>query len=120
MAGGGLDLRKFPRYELKCDIQIGEDRTAFKFNTTTQNIGAGGVCVILNKELPKLTRVFTRLHMPDYGAPIECHANVCWVVRSRFLFKNESLFDTGLEFMDIRPDDRERIRLIVEKKLEQG
>lgn len=110
-----LDLRKFPRLTLKCDVEIQEAKHSLRFATTTQNIGAGGICVILPRELAKLTQVLIRLHLTDDLPPVECHAKVCWVVRSRFLFKNEDHYDTGLEFLDIKDNERQRVKQLIEK-----
>ncbi len=109
-----LDLRKFPRLAVKCDVEIHEQKNAFRFATQTQNIGGGGVCVILPRELSKLTQVLLRLHLADGFPSVECHAKVCWVVRSRFPFKNEKRFDIGLEFVDIKDEDQQRIKNLMQ------
>ena len=111
-----LDVRKFPRLNIECDIEVHEAKTSLHFSTVTQNIGAGGVCVILNRELPRLTPVFLRLRLPDGLPPVECSGKGCWAIRSRFLFKNENQFDTGIEFLDIKPEDGRRIKLLIESR----
>ncbi len=111
-----LDLRKFPRLNVQCDIEIHEAKSSFNLSTVTQNIGAGGVCVILTRQLPRSTNVFVRLHLKDSLPTLECSAKVCWVIQSRILFQNQSQFDTGIEFLDIKPEDRQRIRQIVDSQ----
>lgn len=114
-----LDLRKFPRLALKCEINIHEPRNARHHSTLTQNIGGGGVCVVLPWELPKFSSVAMRLHLNDGLDPIECSCKICWVVQSRFLFSSERKYDTGLEFLDIKVEDRQRVKQLVENRLEK-
>lgn len=115
-----LDLRKFPRLALKCDIEIHEAKNALHHSTVTQNIGAGGVCVILPWQLSRFASVIIRLHLNDGQAPVECSCKICWVVQSRFLFRNDRQYDTGLEFLDIKIEERQRVKQLVERRLGQS
>jgi len=114
-----LDKRKFPRLNIRCDIEIRELKGACQFSTVTENIGAGGVCVILPKELPRSTLVFVKLFVAERESPIECSGKICWRVESKVLFKDEKRFDTGIEFLDILPEDRSFIRGLVDEKMKE-
>lgn len=109
-----LDLRKFPRLAINCDIEISGTNNPLSVAVLTQNIGAGGVCVLMPKEVSKLTRVFIRLHLSDDPEPVESYARVCWVVPSRTpLKKNETVFDTGFEFLNMTDKDRDRLKKFI-------
>jgi len=109
-----LDLRKFPRFAIKCDIEISGTNNPLSVACMTTNISAGGVCVVMPKEVSKLTRVLVRLYLPgDDAEPVESYARVCWVVPSRTPLKNEILFDTGFEFINIQDKDRDRIKKFI-------
>ncbi|MBI4395322.1 MAG: PilZ domain-containing protein [Candidatus Omnitrophica bacterium] len=107
MAWSGLDQRVFPRVSARCDITI-HDRIGGKIKTKTQNLGAGGACVILNRELEKLSQVRLRLMLEDPDQPIECDGRVVWMVRSKEPSGKVS-FDVGIEFLRLSPSDQERI-----------
>ena len=114
-----LGLRKFPRLNINCDIDIKDIKSSFHLSTTTQNIGAGGVCVILMRELPRFSKINLRIHLNDSMPPIQCVGKVCWNVHSKVLFKNnETRFDTGIEFQELLPADRERIKAYIDKSWE--
>ncbi|HNV86564.1 MAG TPA: PilZ domain-containing protein [Candidatus Omnitrophota bacterium] len=113
-----LNQRKFPRLNIKCDIEVSGPRNAFAFSTVTQNIGAGGVCVILPRELSRSVPVHLKLYLRKDQSPVECSGRVCWNIGSRTLFKSKRQFDTGIEFVDIPPEHRETIRMIVAEGLE--
>ncbi len=108
-----LNLRKFPRFAIKCDIEISGTNNPLSVAVMTTNISAGGVCVVMPKELSKLTRVLVRLYLPEEPEPVESYARVCWVVPSRTPLKNEIFFDTGFEFINIQDKDRDRIKKFI-------
>lgn len=108
MNWAGLDQRAFPRVSTRCDITI-SDRIGGTLQTKTQNVGVGGVCVILNRELEKLSQVKLRLMLND-ASSIECKARVCWMIKSREFASGKATYDIGLEFLDLPQEDRLKIR----------
>ena len=112
----GLDQRRFPRLNLACDIDIRNTANNFHVSTVTQNIGAGGVCVILPDQLARFSKVFVRIHLRDGGDVIESFGKVCWLVPGRTLYRAGTNYDIGIEFLDIREEDRERIRKLVREQ----
>lgn len=114
-----LDQRRFPRINIPCDIEIRDPKNAFHYSTVTQNIGAGGVCVILPKELPRSTLVYIKLYVPGRDVPVECSGKVCWRVESKIMPRQLSQFDTGLEFLDIQAHDREYVRDLVDNRIKE-
>ncbi|MBI4357872.1 MAG: PilZ domain-containing protein [Candidatus Omnitrophica bacterium] len=115
MVWAGLDQRAFPRISARCDILI-HDHIGGTIRAKTQNLGGGGVCVILNRELEKLSRVRLRLILEETTYPIECEGRIVWMVRSRELPSGKVHFDTGIEFLGLRPLDRERISAFIENR----
>jgi c-di-GMP-binding flagellar brake protein YcgR len=107
----GVNRREFPRADYPCKIVVFQKGKKDSFTTHTENIGAGGVCVILEKQLEKFSPVELSLYLEDGQEPIECDARVVWVV------KRERLFDLGVEFLDIKGKDVLRIERIVQECL---
>ena len=114
----GINRRKFPRANYKCLISIKRRLTAKVISTNTENLGAGGICVMIKDDLGLFQGVDLELFI---GAgdkpPIKCGGTVVWVVKKAQPKKGEHLFDTGIEFIDIRAEDRERITEVVEEIL---
>ena len=109
MSWAGLDQRAFPRVSARCDISI-HDRIGGAIKTKTQNLGVGGVCVILDRELEKLSKVHIRLTLEEsVQAAVECNGRVVWMVRSKEPASGKVTFDIGVEFLDLSPKDQELI-----------
>lgn len=108
----GLDQRVFPRFSARCDITISGGGETLK--TKTQNIGVGGVCTILKKELEKLSQVKLRLILDESLPPIECNARIVWMIPGKELLSSKKYYDTGLEFLNLKFQDQERIQSFVQ------
>jgi c-di-GMP-binding flagellar brake protein YcgR len=115
----GINRRKFPRANYKCTISIKKRLTAKTIATQTENIGAGGICVLIKEDLGLFQGVDVELFLDENKHPIKCGGTIVWVVRKASAKKSGTLFDTGIEFIDIRPEDRERVTEIVEEILEK-
>ncbi len=111
MNWGGLDQRVFPRISARCDITI-SDKIGGTIQTKTQNVGVGGVCVLLTRELEKLSTVKLRLIL-DQVSPIECKARICWMIKSKDSSRKTN-YDTGFEFLDLIPEDRSKIQIFID------
>ena len=110
-----INRRKFTRANYKCLISIRKRLTSKVISTRTENIGAGGICVMLKEDLGLFQGVDIELFISEgNNPPIKCGGTVVWVVKKAQPKKEEHLFDTGIEFIDIRPEDRERITEVVE------
>ena len=108
MGWGGLDQRAFPPVSARCDISI-HDRIGGTIKAKTQNLGRGGACVILNRELEKLSQVRLRLTLADPNDPIECDGRIVWMVRSKEPSSGKVSFDIGIEFLGLDVKNQERI-----------
>jgi Tfp pilus assembly protein PilZ len=75
--------------------------------------------------LPKAVSIFNpveiELDISDGENKINCNATIVWVVHSGEIGKNKSvLFDTGIEFSDLKNDDRLRIEKVIQECLQQN
>ncbi|MFA6142235.1 MAG: PilZ domain-containing protein [Candidatus Omnitrophota bacterium] len=113
----GINRRKFPRANYKCLISIKRHLTSKTISTQTENIGAGGICVIIKDDLGLFQGVDLELFMDEKNPPTKCGGTVVWVVKKASSKKGSYLFDTGIEFIDMRSEDREKITGLVEQIL---
>ncbi len=116
----GINRRKFPRANYKCLISIKKRLTAKTISTQTENIGAGGICVLVKEDLGLFQGVDVELFLDDSKHPIKCGGTIVWVVKKAAPKKGASIYDTGIEFIDIRPEDREKISEIVEEIMKKA
>ena len=116
----GINRRKFPRAKYRCLISIGRKDAAKSISTHTENVGAGGICVIVPENLGLFQGVELEIDMEDgFPSNIRCSGTVVWVVKKSAITKQGPVqYDTGIEFVDIEEKDKARISKIVEKQLE--
>ena len=116
----GINRRRFPRASYKCLISIKKRLTAKTISTDTENIGAGGICILLNEDLGLFQGVDVELFMGEGAPQIKCGGTVVWVVKkSDSKQKGSYYYDTGIEFIDIRPEDRDKISGVIDQLLKE-
>lgn len=113
-----LNRRRFPRVSLKCEIEILDKEKPLRYSAMTENVGAGGVCLLLDKELPRFAMVDLRLDLGDGKDPLVCVGKVCWTVESCGL-KTGKKFDTGIEFLGANDAERSRLLRLIDASAEK-
>ncbi|HQP09802.1 MAG TPA: PilZ domain-containing protein [Candidatus Omnitrophota bacterium] len=116
----GLDRRQFPRVNYPCLVIINRsddgDEKDNVILTHTDNIGIGGVCVVLKQSVKMFSEVDLELDLLDLGDHICCRGKVVWnVQRQREAAEKPLFFDIGIEFMNISPDNQARLKRIVDR-----
>lgn len=113
----GINRRKFPRAIYPCVITVKRKDSPDILSTHTENIGIGGICVLLPKDLGIFSPVEVQLDLLDGTPIVECDGTVVWIVSSKKEDKNHPSFDTGIEFTNLKRKDESKIASIVEKVL---
>jgi Tfp pilus assembly protein PilZ len=115
----GLNRRKFPRANYPCLVVIRdktEDGKDDVILTHTDNIGVGGVCVVLKQNVKIFGLIEIELDLLDLGEHICCKGKVVWnVQRKSEAPEKPSFFDIGIEFPDLHEEDQKRLERIVER-----
>lgn len=114
MATSGLNQRQFPRIELECDIAIKDQRKGL-LHTRTQNLGLGGLCVILDQEIEKLSKIWMRLSLAQPEAYLECEGRVVWMVKTTDVTTGKTTYDTGIQFLNLNEDQKGLIRSLIDR-----
>ncbi len=103
------ERRRFKRAKFPCRIYI-LTAPLHIIKCNTENIGAGGIRVLIDENLPVGSNVGLKLYL--LKEPIECKGKVVWLVE-RNNNKGEAKFDIGIEFHQISQKDRENIDIFV-------
>ena len=113
----GLNRRKFPRANYPCLIIIRHNHAGPEAMLThTENIGIGGVCIVLKRSIKLFTPVELEIDLLDTTTHIKCEGKVVWCVQRRESEdKKPSFYDTGVEFMNISMKDQQRISEVVNR-----
>ncbi|MFC1704211.1 PilZ domain-containing protein [Candidatus Omnitrophota bacterium] len=117
MTWQGMDRRRFPRANYPCLVIIRRNSMRPEAMLThTENIGMGGICVILKRDLGLFTPVEIELDLMDTQSHIKCDGKIVWVVkRKESDEKKPSFFDTGIEFGKLKEQDQQRVHSIVQR-----
>ncbi|MBI3322798.1 MAG: PilZ domain-containing protein [Candidatus Omnitrophica bacterium] len=111
-----MDQRRFPRANYKCVVTLRQEGKPATVSTVTENVGMGGICVLLDKSFDIFSTVELELSLEDGNSPVLIQGTVVWVVRRRDVKKGPS-FDTGVEFSDLSTEDKARLEAVVDKAL---
>ena len=122
MSWEGMDRRKFPRVMYPCMVKAmtmeGQQGT---FLTHTENIGMGGLCVILKNEIRLFTPVDMEVDLLDLSENITPRGKVVWIVRRKASEELKPMFyDVGIEFSQIAKRDHERLRENLRRLIDKG
>lgn len=118
MSGQTEDRRQFPRLEENLPVRYSKSSKTPADDTyqkaIRQNIGVGGVKLILDEKLEVGTLLAIHLDLPSASgpSPVFATARVAWVEQ-----EPEDRFGVGMEFIDIDEEDRKKILDYVEHTL---
>lgn len=116
-----IDRRRFPRgVNFPCLIIIRYSKKAPEFILThIENISMGGIAVILVRNLAPFRTVELEIDLLDMQDHVKCYGKIARVKE----YTNEEgtkCYDSGIEFMDVRIEDIQRINNAVQWLLEKS
>jgi len=114
----GLNRRKFPRIKYPCLVVIRNDEEGAGdiILTHTENIGIGGVCIILKQNIKMFSEVNLEIDLLDLGDHIKCKGKVVWNVRRKSEDDHKPAFyDIGVEYENLVKKDKERLEVIIQR-----
>lgn len=113
----GINKRKFPRCDLALELNISFGKKIKYIATRTENLGIGGVCLLLDMPLEPFNEISLKMPLDDEQVPIECNGRVMWIVQRHKKHPKNSTYDVGIEFVNISREDKDRIvRFLTKKK----
>jgi len=114
----GINRRKFPRANYPCKITVKRKDHPDSLSTHTENIGIGGICVMLPKDLGIFAPVEIKLDLLDNSPSIECDGAIVWIVTKK-QEKDPASYDTGIEFTNLKRKDSDRIINVIDRVLKE-
>ncbi len=121
MGWEGIEQRRFPRAHYACVVRVRLKGSVEVFQTATENIGSGGICVMLPKGLAVFSAVETELDFEKLGKKVICDGKVVWSVhKSQIESTATEEFDTGIEFLHLTKEDTVLIEKVVGECLKKN
>jgi hypothetical protein len=109
----GFNKRKFQRLHLTCEVAIQPMGKQKAFTASTEDVGMGGVSVMLPEPLERFDRCRISLELKDGEPPIQCTGRSVWVIPSQDRKSSKKNFDTGFEFLDMDEFSRKRLKAFI-------
>ncbi|PIQ82046.1 MAG: hypothetical protein COV76_05780 [Candidatus Omnitrophica bacterium CG11_big_fil_rev_8_21_14_0_20_64_10] len=109
----GINQRRFPRFQCACVVTLTQSGKTSSISAKTENLGLGGVCVLLEKGLDVFSPVSVEVKLEDNKPPLQVQGTIVWVVRRQSL-KGKTSFDTGIEFSDLPPQSKARLEALID------
>ena len=116
----GFDKRKFPRLNLKCEILIRDESKSRPLKAITENVGAGGVAVILTQRLDRFSLCKINLELEPALPKIQGSGKIVWTIPVGELGSKKKKYDTGIEFTDLPDAKQDILKKFLESKISEG
>ena len=122
MAWNGFNRRQFPRLVYPCLVTIkSKEMDNVALLTHTENIGVGGIGVIVRAELKLFSHVDVEVDLLDESDHILAQGSVAWVVRRKATEKHKPFFyDPRIQFENIQEKDKGRLETAVVQCIQNG
>lgn len=110
------ERRRFVRLPcaIELDYTIVKKRQTVPINTDTRNVSLGGASFMSFDRLTPGDTLAVKLTLPGVEKPLAVRARVIWCSPKKMRgLESDEVFDTGIEFIEIRSEDRERLNLFI-------
>lgn len=113
----GSERRGTVRADFISKIKITRKDTNEDTFCFTKNIGIGGICAAVNKDLGIFSEVTLEISLKEETFdPVVCQGRVVWVIKRSEKDKfGQDVYDTGFEFINISKKCQERINKLIEQ-----
>lgn len=110
--GEGINLRKFPRIASKVDVEIRKKDLLEHVVTYTENLSAGGLCVVIDRAVQPFDVLTVHLTLDD-NTVVDVKGRVVWSVKKHLVPKQRMKYDVGIEFLEVSHEDHELLRAFI-------
>ena len=106
------ERRRAKRAKYPCTTLISFAGKKEKISLTTENVSSGGMRVFLRKEQEINTPLEIELQIGE--KVVATKGRVVWVLETSLPSSAQAVFDTGIEFTTLGPQDREFLSKLIE------
>ena len=110
----GEERRKFLRCELCSEVRYQlEKKPAAKMNASGRDISVGGGRLLMEEVLPQGTPLALEIDLTSEKNPVTAHGEVVWtreVGKEKPEPGGERIFESGIKFTSLAPDDESRLK----------
>ncbi len=113
------EKRKYPRLKAAVDVKYTVIGKPGEIKVFSQDISAGGLCIITEEQLVADTPLQLKIRIPDLKDPIAALARVVWQQKGEAGGERaKEYFKTGIEFTGISDFDRFNINRYITEQID--
>lgn len=122
MAWSGDNRRQFPRIAYPCLVRVMYKGHAPDILLAhTENISAGGMCVIVRKEVEMFAPTEVEIDLVEDPEHIFASGHVVWTVRRKATETVKPMFyDIGIQFDAMKDKDKARLQAAIDTFVKKG
>jgi c-di-GMP-binding flagellar brake protein YcgR len=110
------EKRRFVRLDTPIQVKYRiSSKSNIQNNSVGKDISVGGVRMLIGEKMIPGTQIDLEINIPDYDKIIYATGEIVW--QDETLMKNEVTHETGLKFVKIASEDREKIGKYIYKEL---
>ncbi len=107
-----MERRRWKREKLECKVNLRVSNEVYEGEI--QNIGGGGIGIIINKQIGEKIPLAIVFNLPDNLPEIIANGLTMWT--SPTIHQGNEVYRAGIQFTEIHENDRKRIIDFVEKR----
>lgn len=119
----GQERRQYLRINTSFIVKYNtEKKSGIKLNGRMKDISSDGMRLLTNEKLVKGALLLLEFDLPDIKGVINAEGKVIWA-DGKFNERDEigrRVFNTGIQFISIRPEDRSRLVTYIKKVAEKA
>lgn len=118
---GFAERRVFPRLLFNVEVEyhaLFSSEGTQPSSAYSKNISVGGICLMTPDRLDCDNLLELKFFLPDSGEPVRATGRVVWTKKFEAgILGPAEAYDSGIEFISIAPEERERIKQYVFPRL---
>jgi c-di-GMP-binding flagellar brake protein YcgR len=110
------ERRQFFRLSVLADVKYDKREVPDEIRLSlTKNISGGGICLIIYEDFKQGDILDLKIYLPEENTPINAVGRIVWLKEFTIGEGEDSSkrFDSGIEFVDISPEGKEKIEKYV-------
>lgn len=111
------ERRRYVRINKGFKVSYLEVGDHLKGEAQSRNISEGGICLPLDRHFGEGTFLELEIYPEELKAPIKALARIVWITDRH---AGRLPFEAGFQFLEIAPDQRDKLRDYIKRFLAQG
>lgn len=104
------ERRKYQRAYLEIEAKVSSAKFDGQADAVIQNISGGGVRILLDRDLPVVSKVNLEFALPDEEDLIRCEGEVVWCLPNKKWYSREAYgYKIGIKFLSIRQEEKAKL-----------